>query len=350
MQLAPVANLPVELLDMVLEVYEDDRETLKTCSLVCRFWRKVTLRYLFEYIVNRSASSFEDLLHFLRHHPHVAERIATLTLTGPKCDADANYIFPRCDIPMILAIVQCLPNDLDLGLERVQILDTVVQEERAFAADKLKLCGDGARFTFRNQDLADSRAPLYRFCVSLLQAAPRRPPTSKKLLAPNHLKSLHLTFHDWAQLIEIGQVLHHVSESLKNLLLIFANALDNHRSREHERGNPSWVDEDGIAAFLSQFPKAIPLQRTGVVIRATYMEQYSMGPHPYIHCRTKIEDALLQFENLDEIGFEVRGYEPHKSTEEGWMHAARFAFPKLASMGKLNAWELDPEPYYQDCW
>lgn len=90
MQLAPVENLPVELLEMVLEIIEDD--TLKACSLVCHFWRKVALRYLFMFIVNRSARSFEDLLHFLRDHPHVAEHINVLTLTGPKCDADALHI------------------------------------------------------------------------------------------------------------------------------------------------------------------------------------------------------------------------------------------------------------------
>lgn len=448
MQLAPVENLPVELLEMVLEIIEDD--TLKACSLVCHFWRKVALRYLFMFIVNRSARSFEDLLHFLRDHPHVAEHINVLTLTGPKCDADANYIFPQCDNPTILGIVQCLPNDADLELKRVQIIDSAIQEEVAFSTDKLKLwqlylkqcewktAGPSAamvalvspleaeflqilepRFTVlssvppsskRGHDaLLHPRSPHVRsMCWNGITTDCPLPLSSfRGYLAPTCLKALHLTFHDWAHLVEIGQVLHHVSGSLTSMTFTFANALDDYRLREHEReshlvrshihislsmltrhvtiatteewealhlsslsnlrficfelkdplithwggptgGNPSWVDEIGIAAFLGQFPKAIPLQHVGVFIRVTFREQRIGWRRSYIHYRTKIEDALLQFENLDGIGIEVRGYRPFiEFVEKGWMRAASIAFPKFASMGKLYVWEPEPNVH---CW
>ena len=94
------------------------------------------------------------------------------------------------------------------------------------------------------------------------------------------------------------------------------------------------MDATGIPTFLSQFRKDLSLHLgDGITIDTMCEQDLVPGPFPvYVYPRTEIEDALLRFENFQDVVINMRNV--YDDEHDAWA-AAVDAFPRLHEMNKL---------------
>ncbi|KAL1946288.1 hypothetical protein VTO73DRAFT_15415 [Trametes versicolor] len=126
--LCGIGELPVELLDLVLESVQEDRVTILACSWVSRLWHEVALPYLFASLKIASKYDFVDFHGFLQMHPHIACRVRKLQLRVADTEwTDRMRLqddYPVVGRAQLIAVVALLPRLQELHLYRLWLFDS----------------------------------------------------------------------------------------------------------------------------------------------------------------------------------------------------------------------------------
>lgn len=90
-------NFPAELQDMIIDHLHDDKETLASCSLVCKSWLPASRFHLFRKIrlelPRESAEGLAaDFARFLRRNPHICFLVRELHLVGDILPIPVTYL------------------------------------------------------------------------------------------------------------------------------------------------------------------------------------------------------------------------------------------------------------------
>ena len=83
-------DFPVELVDMVLDYYADDKPSLSRFALVARSWVNGCRRHLFRCtsaVAEEDEVGFDRFAEFLSASPHVSRFIRTLRLCSTSVEA-----------------------------------------------------------------------------------------------------------------------------------------------------------------------------------------------------------------------------------------------------------------------
>ncbi|EIW55320.1 uncharacterized protein TRAVEDRAFT_51443 [Trametes versicolor FP-101664 SS1] len=123
-----IGELPVELLDLVLESVREDRVTILACSWVSRLWHEVALPYLFASLKIASKYDFVDFHGFLQMHPHIACRVRKLQLKVAYTEW-TDRMRRQDDYPVVgraqlIALVALLPRLQELHLYDLWLIDS----------------------------------------------------------------------------------------------------------------------------------------------------------------------------------------------------------------------------------
>lgn len=123
-----IGELPVELLDLVLESVREDRGAILACSWVSHLWHDVALPYLFASLKIASKYDFVDFHGFLQMHPHIACHVRKLQLKVADTEwTDRMRLqddYPVVGRAQLIAVVALLPRLQELHLYRLWLFDS----------------------------------------------------------------------------------------------------------------------------------------------------------------------------------------------------------------------------------
>ncbi|KAI0697573.1 hypothetical protein BC835DRAFT_754838 [Cytidiella melzeri] len=152
-----LSDLPQELIDVIIDVFHNDKKMLHACSLIGPAWRSRSQHHLLSQITvgpqRKPTDPIRPLISHLRESPHFSARFHELTLTGDM--SDMLSVSAR----WLTAILENLPNlkilrlrlvdftSLDrffspstrFNLEHLQLVDTGVNSEEATIENTLEI-------------------------------------------------------------------------------------------------------------------------------------------------------------------------------------------------------------------
>ncbi|CCM00627.1 uncharacterized protein FIBRA_02664 [Fibroporia radiculosa] len=76
------AHIPQELRDHIVDVFQDDRESLKTCALIGRVWTSRAQSRLFRSLTVKRLAHYAEWNSFFYSSPHIARHVRALNLMG----------------------------------------------------------------------------------------------------------------------------------------------------------------------------------------------------------------------------------------------------------------------------
>ncbi|KAJ3557738.1 hypothetical protein NM688_g1305 [Phlebia brevispora] len=137
----PIQRLPQEISDMIIDFLHEDKQSLKTCSLVCRSWTDAAqyhILYTFRLIAEPKKGGYTVQLRPLLEHP-VGSHIRELILTpGPSRYSPLSEF----TIDVLLIVLQSLPFLRSLSLSEtgfVEANDHSTHGSRSFRLKKLDI-------------------------------------------------------------------------------------------------------------------------------------------------------------------------------------------------------------------
>ena len=96
-------HVPPELFYEIFGLLNDDKDTLASCSCVSKYWRSLSLPWLFSRVVVPESNSFSSFLDFISAHRDLRKHIKTLRMIG---EPSASYpIKPHLSLLAFLSIV-----------------------------------------------------------------------------------------------------------------------------------------------------------------------------------------------------------------------------------------------------
>jgi len=105
-----VPQLPVELIDRIIDFLHDDRVTLRACSLVSSTWRDASLHHMFWMVNLLSVARFRKFVHVACFRPRIGQYVREIRVAFPKVQHGFEALIPS--IPATL-----MPNLRTLGLQ-----------------------------------------------------------------------------------------------------------------------------------------------------------------------------------------------------------------------------------------
>ena len=122
--------LPPEIQDMFIDQLSDDKEALRTCSLVCRSWLPRCNYYLWSSVDisltrKNGAAVARRLEDFLATSPHICSRICELHFIGDVSPIPVTYL----DESSISRIVRLVPGLQVVSLQSFQLVAKGVGED-----------------------------------------------------------------------------------------------------------------------------------------------------------------------------------------------------------------------------
>ncbi|KAJ7503632.1 hypothetical protein B0H11DRAFT_1853160 [Mycena galericulata] len=105
--ISTVPRLPPEIQEIIVDLLFDDKDALRTCSLVDQAWLHLSRRHLFAsvHLLKDRCESFRDLCH--SPHGTVAPYISALSISSPK---DADYMNESASFFLdLVPHLPCLP-------------------------------------------------------------------------------------------------------------------------------------------------------------------------------------------------------------------------------------------------
>ena len=91
-QVVAQLSLPLELHEYILEFLENERESLKTCALVCRVWLAYSRKLLYRDITIRTEVQYDALTEAIKSSPYIQECIHILRID--RRDQRYKLVYP----------------------------------------------------------------------------------------------------------------------------------------------------------------------------------------------------------------------------------------------------------------
>lgn len=124
-----IGQLPVELIDVILESVGEDKETILACSWVSRLWHEIFLPYLFASLKVVSKYDFLDFHGFLEMHPEIALHVRKLQLKFAYTGKWTYRLKPQDDVPIVGRTELCVLVTLLPRLQELHLYDLWLDDE-----------------------------------------------------------------------------------------------------------------------------------------------------------------------------------------------------------------------------